>query len=224
MNHIAEKPDKERRRREILDAAFLEFSTKGYAGASMEAIARRARASKQTLYAWFENKETMLNTLFASRLDAMKSRTVEAIEKDPSPASVLPAIAEDTLRFSLAIAPLTEAMGPGEPGASASRMLGRTISEERKKFVDYLLWCRAEGNIAFDDDPVEIASLFVAMALGEWGLRLGTGMLEELTDRMIEDHAQRVTRIFLKGLAPKSDRSGTPAILSEAHRRSARTD
>ena len=58
------------------------------------------------------------------------------------------------------------------------------------------------------------------MALGEWSLRLGTGMLEELTDRMIEDHAQRVTRIFLKGLAP----SGTPAIPSEAERQSARTD
>ena len=136
MNDIAQKPDKERRRKEILDAAFLEFSTKGYAGASMEAIARRARASKQTLYAWFENKETLLNTLFASRLEAMKGRTLEAVEQDPSPANVLPAIAEDTLRFSLAIAPLTEAMGPGEPGASASRMLGRTITEERKKFVE----------------------------------------------------------------------------------------
>ncbi len=61
MSAIADKPEKEKRRRELLDAAFLEFSTKGYGGASMEAIARRARASKETLYAWFENKETLLN-------------------------------------------------------------------------------------------------------------------------------------------------------------------
>jgi AcrR family transcriptional regulator len=201
MNSIADRPDKEERRREILDAAFLEFSTKGYAGASMEAIARRARASKQTLYAWFENKEMLLNTLFATRLDGMKSRTVQAFEKDPSPANVLPAIAEDTLRFVLAMAPLTGAMGPGEPGDKALRLLGRTISEERKKFVDYILHCRAQGYIAFDDDPVEIASLFVAMAQGEWSMRLGTGILDKLTDTMIEDHARRVTRIFLKGLA-----------------------
>ena len=45
------------------------------------------------------------------------------------------------------------------------------------------------------------------MAQGEWSLRLGTGMLAELTDEMIEDHAQRVTRIFLKGLAPEGKRS-----------------
>src|ERR1700685_356451 len=182
MSAIAEKPDKEKRRREILDAAFLEFSAKGYAGASMEAIARRARASKETLYAWFENKETLLNTLFASRLAGMESRIVAVAEKDPSPANVLPVIAEDTLRFMLAMAPLTSAMGPGEPGDRASRLLGQTIGEERKKFVDYILRCRAQGYIAFDDDPVEIVSLFVAMAQGEWSLRLGTGMLAELTD------------------------------------------
>jgi hypothetical protein len=116
---------------------------------------------------------------------------------------VLPIIAVDTLRFMLAMAPLTDAMGPGEPGGKAVRMLGQTISEERKKFVDYILQCRALGYIAFDDDPFEIASLFVAMAQGECSLRLGTGML----DKMIEDHAERVTRIFLKGLAPERKES-----------------
>jgi len=64
-----------------------------------------------------------------------------------------------------------------------------------------ILRCRAEGHIAFDDDPVEIASLFVAMAQGEWSVRLGIGMLDELTDKMIEDHPRRVTRLLLKGLA-----------------------
>ena len=173
----------------------------------MEAIARRARASKETLYAWFENKETLLNTLFETRLDTMKGRATAAAEKDPSPANVLPIIAEDTIRAILALAPLTDSMGPGEHGAKALRLLGQTIVKERKNFADYFLWCREEGYIAFDDDPRELASLFVAMAQGEWRMRLGTGLLDELTDKMIEDHAQRVTRIFLKGLAPEREAS-----------------
>jgi AcrR family transcriptional regulator len=203
MSAIVEKPDKEERRREILDAAFLEFSKKGYAGASMEAIARRAHASKETLYAWFENKEALLCTLIASRIEDVAGGAAAAAEKDPSPANVLPVIAEDTLRFSLAMAPLADAMRPGHPGKRAARMIGKTIGEERKKFVDYILRCREQGFIAFDDDPFEIVSLFVAMAEGEWSLRLGTGMLERLTDRMIREHAERVTRVFLKGLAPE---------------------
>jgi AcrR family transcriptional regulator len=207
MSGAAETTAKEARRQEILDAAFVEFSTKGYAGASMGAIARRASASKETLYAWFENKETLFNTLFASRLDGMTSRTAAAAEKDPSPANVLPIVAEDTVRFMLTIAPLSRAMGLGEASGEAARLVGRTIGEERKRFANYILRCREQGYIAFDDDPLEIVSLFVAMAQGEWGLRLGAGLLDELTDTMIEDHARRVTRIFLKGLAPETPAS-----------------
>jgi AcrR family transcriptional regulator len=209
MSGAAETTAKEARRREILDAAFMEFSAKGYAGASMGAIARRARASKETLYAWFENKETLFNTLFASRLDGMTSRAAAAADRDPSPANVLPIVAEDTIGFMLAIAPLSRAMGVGDSSDKATRLVGKTIGEERKRFANYLLRCREQGYIAFDDDPLEVVSLFVAMAQGEWSLRLASGMLDELTGRMIEDHAQRVTRIFLKGLAPDQSRPRT---------------
>jgi AcrR family transcriptional regulator len=194
---------KEKRRQEILDAAFEEFSTKGYSGTSMEAIARRARASKETLYAWFQNKETLLTTLFAARLEGMARRSTVEGRRDESPEHLLPIIAEDTIRFMLAMEPLSRAMSVGEAGEATLRLVGQTIAEERARFVDYLLRRRAAGDIAFDDDPFEIASLFVAMAEGEWSKRLATGMLAELTDQMIEDHAQRVTRMFLKGLAPE---------------------
>ncbi|WP_372785852.1 TetR/AcrR family transcriptional regulator [Phenylobacterium sp.] len=202
MSGSAENPAKTERRREILDAAFVEFSAKGYAGASMAAIARSARASKETLYAWFENKESLFNTVFASRLDAMVSRVEVVAEIESSPRNVLPVVAEDVIRFMLTISPLYQAMGPGEPSDKALRLVGRTIAEERKRFVNYLLRCRDNGDIAFDDDPFEIVSLFVAMAEGEWSQRLATGLIDEITDEMIKTHAQLVTRIFLKGLAP----------------------
>jgi AcrR family transcriptional regulator len=202
MSMTAERPAKAERRREILDAAFEEFTTKGYAGASMAGIAARARASKETLYAWFEDKETLFNTVFESRLERMASRVSAVADQTPAPDKVLPVVAEDVIRFMLSIAPLNQAMGVGESGERAMRMVGRTIAEERKRFVDYLLRCRDERYIAFDDDPFEIVSLFVAMAEGEWSLRLATGLVDEVTDDMIAEHAQRVTRIFLKGLAP----------------------
>ena len=193
---------KDERRREILDAAFAEFTARGYAGASMAAIARRAQASKETLYAWFENKETLFNTVFEARLASMVSRVGAIAVNDPSPQIVLPIIAEDIIRFMLAISPLNQAMGIGEPSEKALRLVGRTIAEERGRFVDYLLRCRGQGLIAFDDDPFELVSLFVAMAEGEWTMRVATGQLDALTEPMIAEHARRVTRIFLKGIAP----------------------
>ncbi|HWA61812.1 MAG TPA: TetR/AcrR family transcriptional regulator [Caulobacteraceae bacterium] len=206
MSSAAEAPDdarKAERRRDILDAAFEEFVARGYAGASMEAIARRARASKETLYAWFGNKERLFDTLFADRMDQMTSRVTAVAQADPSPAAVLAAIAEDAIRFTLAIAPLGQAVGVGQPSEGARRLIGQSIARERANFVDYLKRLRAEGRIAFDDDPFELASLFVAMAQGEWRLRLDTGLTTELTEPMIREHARRVTRIFLKGLSPE---------------------
>jgi len=188
------------RRREILDAAFAEFAASGYAGASMGAIARRARASKETLYAWFGDKETLFNTLLVSRLDGLSSQVTAAAEADASPAKVLPVVAEDVLRLTLAIAPLGQGLGSGSE--AALKLVADTIAAERGRFVAYLLRCRDQGLIAFDDDPFELVSLFVAMAQGEWSFRLGVGMTAALTDEMIVAHARRVTRIFLKGVAP----------------------
>jgi AcrR family transcriptional regulator len=196
---------KAQRREEILEAAYAEFAQKGYAGASMEAIARRARASKETLYAWFENKGMLFNTLVEQRLAGIGSRVIEAATRDASPANILPIIAEDLMRLALAAEPLTR--GLAEAGNPTLGRIGETIGRERAGFVRYLNYCRDQGYIAFDDDPFELASLFVAMAEGEWTLRLGTGMLHEMTDEMVAAHARRVTRMFLRGLSPDGPRS-----------------
>lgn len=190
------------RRREIVEAAFQEFAAKGYAGASMAAIARRARASKETLYAWFDNKETLLLEVFASRLDGLASRGEPRHAEDPRPADLLPVVAQNLVHFLLATAPLVQGLGVRAPDDKAMKVLREAIAQERRHFADYLLRCRARGDLAFDDDPLEIASLFVAMAEGEWSLRLSTGMVSEITPPMIREHAERVTRVFLKGLAP----------------------
>ena len=47
----------ERRRRELLDAALLEFSTKGYGGARMDQIVGRTNSNKAMLYHYFGSKE-----------------------------------------------------------------------------------------------------------------------------------------------------------------------
>jgi AcrR family transcriptional regulator len=210
MVAISETSGKAARRREILDAAYAEFATRGYAGASMAAIAQRAQASKETLYAWFGNKETLFSTLLTEQLEGMTGRVTAAATEDMSPQHVLPVVAEDLMRLLLAIAPLSRALAPGDPGDKATRLIAETILSERRRFADYILHCRDQGEIDFDDDPLELASLFVAMAQGEWEMRLGMGMLDRLTDAMIAEHARRVTRIFLRGLAPAKGASSNP--------------
>jgi AcrR family transcriptional regulator len=197
------RTNKDARREEILDAAYAEFSEKSYSGASMEAIARRARCSKETLYAWFDDKKSLFQTLFATRLERVGGGAQAALEEDPRPENVLPVIARDTVNFTLAMAPLAQiAISASEQGQPITRSIDDNLAASRKVFVSYLKWCRTQGYIAFDDEPEEIASIFVAMAQGEWLLRLATGQVKEVTDAMIDAHAERVTALFLKALKP----------------------
>jgi hypothetical protein len=101
------------------------------------------------------------------------------------------------------MAPLAQAaVGIAEQGQGVTRSIDDTLAASRKIFVSYLKWCRTQGYIAFDDEPEEIASVFVAMSQGEWLLRLATGQVKEVTDAMLTAHAERVTALFLKALKP----------------------
>ncbi|MFK0298223.1 TetR/AcrR family transcriptional regulator [Brevundimonas sp. NPDC090276] len=59
------------KRQEIMDAASAVFGEMGYEKAGMAAIARRAGASKQTLYSYFESKEDLFSAVM---IEAMESQ------------------------------------------------------------------------------------------------------------------------------------------------------
>ena len=61
---------REPREREVLDAAMDEHLDQGPAAATMQAIAREARASKETLYAWFGDRDGLIAALIRANADA----------------------------------------------------------------------------------------------------------------------------------------------------------
>jgi AcrR family transcriptional regulator len=71
--------DAEATKRRILDAASVEFADHGLAGARVDAIAERAGANKQLIYAYFGSKAK----LFAAVLGRQLGTLAEEIEIDP---------------------------------------------------------------------------------------------------------------------------------------------
>jgi AcrR family transcriptional regulator len=73
-----EKEDQKRRRRkEILDAARTLIRTKGFAGSTMEDVAREAELSPATLYLYFKNKDELFASLSLELLEGI----VEGLER-----------------------------------------------------------------------------------------------------------------------------------------------
>src|SRR4051794_21490867 len=60
--------DPERTRRRILEAARHEFGMKGFDGARVEAIARRARVNKGLIFYYFQSKEELFRVLSEERI------------------------------------------------------------------------------------------------------------------------------------------------------------
>lgn len=78
---VSRDPDRTRRR--ILAAALAEFSAKGFAGARVDAIARRAKGNKRMLYHYFGNKEALFTAVIRCKMAERRSRAA-TMSGDPA--------------------------------------------------------------------------------------------------------------------------------------------
>jgi AcrR family transcriptional regulator len=65
-------------RRDAIEAAAYELlATKGYLGTSMLAVARKAKASNETLYRWYGDKQGLFRSMVERNAEAVR-RSLEA--------------------------------------------------------------------------------------------------------------------------------------------------
>jgi len=88
---------RERRVREILEAAMRVFAEKGYPKATMEEIAERALLSRVALYKYFHDKEAILKALLEWKIEELAARLAEA-GSGPYPEAIR-ALAQSGVRF-----------------------------------------------------------------------------------------------------------------------------
>ncbi len=77
------------RESQILDAAFGELLERGYRATTMLAIARRAAASKETLYAWYGDKQGLFAALVQSNAASIETMLRAALAKEADPPETL---------------------------------------------------------------------------------------------------------------------------------------
>src|SRR5215204_2458481 len=75
----------------ILAAAALEFSERGYAGARVDRIARRARVNKAMLYYHFGSKQGLYRTILRQTFGAIASELDTIVSSEGPPARKLDA-------------------------------------------------------------------------------------------------------------------------------------
>jgi AcrR family transcriptional regulator len=181
-------------RQRILLAARDVFASRGYAGAGIEEIVARARVSRTTFYAFFENKEECLLAVFGLGLERIGREVVRvvvetgALELEPADRvraevrAVSSALAADP---AMARVLLIEVVG-ATPAAEAARTRVRHAAAEiiERQLERYEAWHERSGH------ERRTASLAAMAAIGEAISDLvATGELdrwEELVDPVSE--------------------------------------
>ncbi|MFI5610500.1 TetR/AcrR family transcriptional regulator [Amycolatopsis sp. NPDC051903] len=189
--------DPERTKARIVEAAKVEFGSKGYAAARVGEIAARAGVNKQLISYYFGGKEGLYTELNRPVFDGFTELT--------APDRELADVAADFVRSGLADADLGrlflwENLTDGEPDAVGV--------EEQREFLqrqlDYVRGRQAAGDFPADVDPAALMLVLMAAASASLAFprvaRALTGQ-DPKSAEFAEDYAEQLARI-VRALKP----------------------
>ncbi len=193
------------RQRQILDAAFEEFASQGFRGATIKRIAQRAKLASQALIYWyFPTKEALFQAVLGRHLPIAQIVSDPAVLLDRSPEEVLPLLARAYLEMADRPAALRlvrlfapEALRrPEVADLLGGRVIGRVLG-----VIEAYLTRQIELGRLRPHDVRAGARAFVGMTLPQLGGKLFLPALqaEGLTD---DAYVEAIVTIFLRGLQP----------------------
>jgi len=186
----------------ILEAAVNVLSERGLA-APMEAIARRANVSKQTIYNHYGSKAELIRALALRRVDEMTA-SFETPEGLDDPAQALAQFARMLLGAILRPGGVNlyrmAILSSVEMPDVAKAMFEAGPRESRRKLAQYLALETEAGRLACPD-PLQAAEFFAGMVIGSHQSTALLRMPPAFTDDGVEAVAQEAVTRFLKAYA-----------------------
>jgi AcrR family transcriptional regulator len=192
-----------RRQTQIEDAAYALLEEKGYAGATMQALARRAGASMETLYSWYGDKPGLFRALIARNAETVQQ--VLDGQAGTAGAATLIAVGESLLALLTgprAVA-LNRAAAADATGALGAELAAGGRATVMPRIADLIARMAAAGQIApGDETPEALADLWLALLAGDLQLRRVIGAIPALNDTECKVRAERATRHLLRLFPP----------------------
>jgi len=194
------------RRAQILDAAFEEFSAKGFKGATIKSIAAAAGLQSPALIYWyFPDKEALFREVLGAKIPVLRTVAEPARLMDLPPEEVLPTIA---LRYlstfdNPAAQRLVRLMvGEAMRRPEIAEIFGNAVIKRVLGFLKSYMARQVELGRLRPHDVRSSARAFMGMMLPQAGGKLFFPAIGEdgLTD---EEHVQTAINIFLSGLRPE---------------------
>ncbi len=197
----AGRPKSEEKAAAILNAASALFLEKGFRGASMDAVAKQAGVSKQTVYSHFANKEALFQACIAAKVarygfdetrlpssddprTALLTQTHSIVDLllDPEVVAMHRVVMAESTTHPR-IAQLFFASGPAKTKAVVQSFLTRLVER---------------GQLFIPEERMLYAGVqLFNMAVGTYQLRMLMGLITQVSEQELQQHLERVVDDFL---------------------------
>lgn len=199
--HVKEDDEKKSKRQNILDAAFVVFSQKGFHKATIDEIIALADTGKGTVYNYFTNKEQLFFTLLEERERSYLARFNEMAGSTEAPLRKLAQMIRIQLEFFTGNTSLWQillhelrALYDG-PLANVDKLRGDSCRAQYFQRISAFAKVIREGQqcgVIKATDADRAASMLFSMILGT---ALGTGGQYDALDR-----ASSIEQLFFYGV------------------------
>ena len=194
------------RRGQIVDAAFEEFSEKGFKGATIKSIARAAGLQSPALIYWyFPDKEALFREVLGSKIPVLRAVREPTGLLDQPPDRVLPTIARgylSTFDDPAAQRMVRLIMGEAIRRPEIAQLFGSAVIKRVLGFLKRYMARQVELGRLRPHDVRSSARAFIGMLLPQAAGKLFFPAIREdgLTD---EEHIENAVKLFLEGLRPE---------------------
>lgn len=183
------------RQQQIETAAYKVLESKGYGGTSMLGIAKQARASNETLYNWYGDKQGLFQALVTRNADEVKQHLQDELETDNDALSILGTLGPKLLDLltgdrAVALNRAAAADSSGELGAAISQSSRKAVFPLLKKVLER---ARDDGQLTFDQ-PADAVGLYLDLLIGDQQIRRVIGRLERPSEAFHLERSDRAVR------------------------------
>ncbi|OED37091.1 hypothetical protein AB833_24955 [Chromatiales bacterium (ex Bugula neritina AB1)] len=191
----------DQRRQQIRTAAYELLEEKGYKATSMLAIAKRAKASNETLYSWYGNKQTLFSTLIQENASEVASALNIALSSGADFQATLSRVGPLLLQLVtsdkaiiLSRAAAADVSDTGVLGESLAQLGRDTVAPLLQKVFTQ---ARTDGILKFKPSD-NVTEVYLGLLIGDTQIRRATGALKALTRPEVNSRANRALKLFMQ--------------------------
>jgi AcrR family transcriptional regulator len=177
------------RKAQIEAEAYALFDELGFEGTSMLAVAKRAKASNETMYRWYGDKHGLFESMVRSNAAQVRTQLAEVVDVPAAPLEQLEKVAPVLLGMLLGSRAITlNRAAATDPTGALGQLLAKGGREDVLPLIkDVLLQAVRQGDLQRPKDG-EIGGLFMHLLVGDQQIRRVIGTMaapsqDEVTEK-----------------------------------------